>query len=194
MSRIDARLKSGNVRQVRGHWVLQLRPASNEISLEFPDGDIFANLDNHHSSALKGIIRAASTELEALVDVITLRETIEKATKASDATLRVNINIYGPRSSRDTVGCRLSANKVYLQHPDHPRPGAVYDNPHFLTIPGVNTSTNEEEGDNKTASCSDKDQSDQFQHAIANVYASLKRSSHLKGVEGDNRLKTALLQ
>src|SRR5690242_5205513 len=104
MSQVDVKLNSGNIPQVDGHCVFGIKRSLAQLSVTFPDGGEFGLLNVHTSKALDSLIDLPSVQLEALADMITLRETIDRATKASDATLRVNINMYGPRETRKDVG------------------------------------------------------------------------------------------
>lgn len=199
MSQIEEKIKSTSNHKAAGHYVFDVRKSStekSEIYLVFPDGTEFALLNTHTTKVLADVIDLPSIQLEAYANLTTLYETIGRATKASDATLRVNINLYGSQETRKDVGRQLSSGKIYLQHPDQRRPGSIYDNPHFLGLPGMQV----EEVDSKqqhfvenVLQGNDSNEPGQFQKAVSDVYASLKRSSHLKRVDGDTRLRTTLL-
>jgi hypothetical protein len=144
---------------------------------------------------LEDLVERPSVQFEALTHIMTLRETIGRAEKAGDAVARVDINVYGSPEASRSIGRHLSANKVYLQRPDQQRPGSVYDNPHVLKFPEMQVSSinYKPEGTGDSASRSDIDNNSHFRKAISDVYASLKRGSRLKRLEGDNRLRTCLL-
>jgi hypothetical protein len=194
MLSIDEKLKTGaNVRSTPNQN-LKLRKDPDQIALTFPDGTDFGILNTHAGKALEGIFERSHVEFDAYVDKITLRETLGRAIKAADATARININIYGPKEYGLTIGRHLSRGKIFLQRPDRPKAGIIYDNPHVLTFPDITISDFEyqqaERSDGATASSS----TENFQKAISNVYASLKRGTGLNVIEGDRRLKTPLLQ
>jgi SWI/SNF-related matrix-associated actin-dependent regulator of chromatin subfamily A3 len=194
MSQIAIKLNSGHTPQFAGHYVFGIGRSSNEVFLKFPDGTEFAALNNHMTKVVGSIIDLPCVQLEAVANLATLRETIARATKASDATLRVNINVYGSRETRNDVACHLSAGKIYLQHPDQQRPGSTYDNPHLLELPGMRIQAT----DFKLPQIGSEsvllgDDAKVFGQAVSDVYASLKRGSHLKRLVGDSRLRTSLL-
>jgi SWI/SNF-related matrix-associated actin-dependent regulator of chromatin subfamily A3 len=190
MSQIDVKIKSANLIHAAGHSILGIERSPTEVLLKFPDGSEFVHLNTHTAKVLEGVIDLPSVQLDALVNLTTLRETICRATKASDATLRVNVNLYGSREARENVGDHLSAGKIYLQHPDQQRPGSTYDNPHVLALPGIQVESVDFKPQQNVLRGNG---ADQFRKALSDVYASLKRGSHLKRLAGDERLRTSLL-
>ncbi|KAG4441877.1 hypothetical protein IFR05_002618 [Cadophora sp. M221] len=149
-------------------------------------------------SSTLDILKALKTDspyiqLDALGSMLPIRETLGRATKASDATVRVDINVYGPLSTLKSIGKLLSDSKVFLQRPDRPRPGTQYHNPHLLRFAGMEALTLEQQSlTNRGSGPVVKDHT-LFQKTITNVYASLTRGAHLDRVDGDRRLKTQLL-
>lgn len=193
MSQIEAKLISGNMFQVPGQCVFRMERSSAQICLTFPDGTKFAFLNSHAAKVLGNVIDLPSVQLEALVYLSLLRETIGGATKSSDATLRVNINAYGSNETRKDVGRHLAAGKMYLQHPDQQRPGSVYDNPHVLAFPGMQVPSVDFKLLEIDETLLQPTDADQFQKTVSDVYVSLKRSSRLKPLVGDARVRTSLL-
>jgi SWI/SNF-related matrix-associated actin-dependent regulator of chromatin subfamily A3 len=193
MSEVHTKLNSEIMSQAAAHWSFGITKDTSQLYLIFRDGTRLGLLNAHTAKALDSITNLPSVQLDALVDLVALRETMCRATKASDATIRVNINVYGTREARKEVGDQLSRGKVYLQHPDQKRGASIYDNPHVLQLPGMNTSNQNLKPDGVVESASKADKAEQFKSAVSNVYASLKRSSHLKRMAGDNRLRTPLL-
>lgn len=193
MSEAESRLNSETMSQAVGQWSFGITKDNSQLYLMFLGGTQFGQLNERITKALDSIIDLPSVQLEALVDLVALRETMCRAIKASDATIRVNINVYGTREARKEVGDRLSRSKIYLQHPDQIRGASIYDNPHVLQLPGMEASSQSLKPDGVVESASKADKAEQFKSAVSNVYASLKRSSHLKRMEGDNRLRTPLL-
>jgi SWI/SNF-related matrix-associated actin-dependent regulator of chromatin subfamily A3 len=193
MSEVQSKLNSEITSQPAGHWSFGITKDTSQLYLIFRDGTQLGLLNAHTTEALDSIIDLPSVQLEALVDLVALRETMCRAIRASDATIRVNINVYGTRGARKEVGNRLSRGKVYLQHPDQKRGASIYDNPHVLQLPGMKTSSQDLKPDEVVESTSKAEKAEQFKNAVSNVYASLKRSSHLKRMAGDNRLRTPLL-
>jgi SWI/SNF-related matrix-associated actin-dependent regulator of chromatin subfamily A3 len=128
-----------------------------------------------------------------LVDLVNLRDVLNTAKTAKDTIFRVNINVYGSRNVQKEVGEHLSESKAFLQHPDHPRAGITYDNPHVLALPDIllpKTLAHVKDVHEPTLKSGPQDN---FQEAVAHVLKSLKRSSHLQSLDGDQRLKTILL-
>jgi SWI/SNF-related matrix-associated actin-dependent regulator of chromatin subfamily A3 len=195
MSQVDRKLTTGNESQNASHYVFKIRKSGAQLLLAFPDSSEFGLLNTHTSQALEDLVEHPSIQFEALAQIVTLRETIGRVAKASEAIARVNINVYGSPDDSKHVGRHLSTKKVYLQRPDQLRPGSVYDNPHFLRVPGIQESTiyHKLEERSTGASRSGIDDIERFQKTVSDVYASLKRGSGLKRLEGDNRLKTRLL-
>ena len=193
MSQINVKVNSGNIYQVSGQCIFGVKKSTTQVVLTFTDGSEFAHLNTHMAKVLGGVIDLPSVQLEALANLNTLRETIGKATKASDAIVRVNINLYGSKETRKDVGQCLSAGKIYLQHPDQRRTTSAYDNPHVLVLPGMQNQIVDIIPQEEAEDMLRGDDADQFRKAISDVYGSLKRSSHLKRVVGDDRLRTSLL-
>src|SRR5277367_2475864 len=137
MSEVQSKLNSEIMSQAAGHWSFGITKDTSQLYLIFRDGTRLGLLNAHTTKALDSITDLPSVQLEALVDLVALRETMCRAIKASDATIRVNINVYGAREARKEVGDRLSKSKIYLQHPDQKRGASIYDNPHVLQLPGM---------------------------------------------------------
>lgn len=194
MSQINTKLHADNIPKNAGNYIFEIERTSDQVYLAFPDGAEFAFLSTRIAKVLDGLLSLPSIHLEALVDLTTLHDIISKATKASDALLRVNINVYGSKESHKEVGGRLSAGRIYLQDPDHQRPGSIYENPHVLAFPGLQLKHVDLSPNEIGESASHGDNALQFQKAVSNVYATLKRSSHLTRMMGDTRLRTPLLQ
>jgi SWI/SNF-related matrix-associated actin-dependent regulator of chromatin subfamily A3 len=193
MSGIDAMLNASNQSQAAGTYTFRIEKSSAQLFLTFPDGTEFGVLNNHIAKALEDIVEQPSVQFDALAHILTLRETIGRATKASDAVVRVNINVYGPKEAGKDVGRHLSAKKVYLQRPDQQRPGSIYDNPHVLKLPDMQMPRIDYNSKGTNDSSLRSDNFEHFRKTISDVYGSLKRGSKLKRVEGDNRLRTPLL-
>jgi SWI/SNF-related matrix-associated actin-dependent regulator of chromatin subfamily A3 len=193
MSGIDAMLNTSNQSQAAGMYTFRIEKSSAQLFLTFPDGTKFGILNNHIAKALEDIVEQPSVQFDALAHILTLRETIGRATKAIDAVVRVNINVYGPKEVGEDVGRHLSAKKVYLQRPDQQRPGSIYDNPHVLKFPDMQIPSIDYHSEGANESSLRSDNVEHFRKTISDVYGSLKRGSKLKRVEGDNRLRTLLL-
>lgn len=191
---LDKRLVAGVASPVTGHLQLQLRKMESQFVIMFPDGHLLGVVNAQLEKALGNIEeQRLQLEFEVFVPTRNTREIIGKAERGQEAIVRVQINIYGPRASADSVGQELSQNKVYLQRPDYVREGADYDNPHVLKFPDdcepvsiANVSV-EEPTVGKPAA-------ESFQKIISNIYSSLTRNENLVGLEGHERLRTSLLE
>ncbi|KAL5330617.1 hypothetical protein ACEPPN_000136 [Leptodophora sp. 'Broadleaf-Isolate-01'] len=190
---IDSKLKEASQLEAHDRYLFEIQKSIKDLYLHFKDGTVFALLNNHTSTGLSQVIDSPYIQLDALGSLLAIRETLGRATKASDATVRVDINVYGPLSSLKYVGKLLSDSKVFLQRPDRPRPGIQYHNPHLLRFAGMEALSLEQQNlTNRDSGPVVKDHA-LFQKTITNVYASLTRGAHLDRVDGDRRLKTKLL-
>jgi hypothetical protein len=194
MSQVQLKINSRDRLHLTNNIVFGIAKSSTNLVLIFSDGTEFALLNTLTAEALDCVMDLPSVQLEALVDLASLRDTLHRVTKASEATIRVNINVYGPTATRKDVGRVLSAGKVYLQHPDHKRSESKYDNPHVIAFLGIKAP-----GPDLGLKTTSKDvvlgdRPENFQKAVSNVYSSLKRSSHLERLEGDTRIITPLLK
>jgi len=195
MLEVDTKLKKdGQSRGSNGQHIFGVRKDADKVTVAFADGSEFGILNEHASKALGKLVDESKVDLDCLAPTLTLREKIEKASKAKDAIVRVDINVYGARSARKDVGRYLSDNKLYLQRPDQLRPGLEYDNPHILHFSDMATETFEFApepclNDNPTTKSTEA-----FRQTISDVYSSLKRGNRLNCMEGDDRVKTELLQ
>lgn len=181
------------------YGVFGVRMRTNHIIVTLSDGSDFGQLNKHTSEALLELLATPELEFEATANIRDIRHTIGKAQKASDAVVRVNINVCGPRALGPKVGADLSKNKVWLQHPENPR--HPYDNPHVIVFPGIDETTIVQasrevvETSHHSHETSKPDSAEQFHKTVAQVYGSLKRGKEedLARMEGDERLKTQLL-
>jgi hypothetical protein len=192
MSHLDSKLHSPDARRNDNSYIFTVGRTATHLALFFVDRTEFGILNAQISKALLQVLALPSIEIDVFADVLTVGDTIRRAQKASEATIRVNMNIYGSPDVRHSLETILSQHKIWLQHPEHRRTESTYDNPHVITFPGVVLSdatvikpTSEEEVV--------LDEPQRFQQAISEVYASLKRDSHLKSVEADPGLRTPLL-
>src|SRR5436853_6320276 len=97
MSEVESKLNSETMSRAAGQWSFGITKDTSQLYLIFPDGTQLGLLNAHITEALESIIGLPSVRLEALVDLVALRETMCRAIRASDATIRVNINVYGTR-------------------------------------------------------------------------------------------------
>lgn len=193
MAELDKKLGMSTTSPVQGHTLLQITKAESQHVLTFGDGTILGEVNVALEKALCNIAEQQfALEFEVFAPVRAIRETISRATKEKDAIVRVQINVYGPRTISQSIGRELSQQKIYLQRPDYIREGADYDNPHLLKLvthtPSLPTALALAE--EKTA---EKAADETLKSTIADIYSSLTRGKNLQGLEGDARLKTSLL-
>ncbi|KAE9374274.1 hypothetical protein N431DRAFT_213326 [Stipitochalara longipes BDJ] len=192
---IELEMKLQNYDRRNNHWItFNLRKKEDQVALYFPDGTEFSVLNNHVGKALVDLVDQPALQLEALGSPQGAIDTIGRVTKANDAVVRVNINIYGPRNSCTEVGRHLTSQKLYLQRPDKVRPGTTYENPHYLAFADMQISNVQNQfdvGTNRAPRLDDD--AEKFKETISNVYSSLTRGDNLNQVEGDRRLTTTLL-
>ncbi|KAG0649190.1 ATP-dependent helicase GTA, partial [Hyphodiscus hymeniophilus] len=193
MLEIDAKLIEDLESRSEDSCTFSIPPSSTEVVLCFPNGMEFGVLNTHASKALRSLVQRPSLQLEAIADITTIRETIGRVTKATDAVVRVNINVYGLRESCQEVGRYLSSQKLYLQRPDKMRTGSAYENPQVLSFADMQISSYENQFDVRANKAPKLDDAAKFSESISNVYLSLTRSANLSKIQGDRRLKRTLL-
>ena len=173
---------------------MKLSKSGSQYHVAFLDDVVFGEANAQLEKALTNLDeQQLHLDFEVFVPVRATRETITRATREQEAVVRVQMNVYGLRIWSESVGQELSQNKIYLQRPDHIRGGTVYDNPHVLKFADSQETvaftavTADEPTDIKPADTS-------FRKVINDVYSSLTRNERLKGLEGHERLRTALLE
>jgi SWI/SNF-related matrix-associated actin-dependent regulator of chromatin subfamily A3 len=194
MSRLHHKLKADDIQRVGARAVLCIHQSGRlQVSLIFPDKTDFAQLNNHHARVFDEILQIPSIEMEAFVDLVTFKQTIEKASKANEATMRVNMNVYGRREEVEAIGKLLSNEKIFLQDPDHPRAGLDYINPHLFDAPEAGCIPGQDVISTRVSESQAEDSKSSFHEAVNDIYASLKRGTDLELIGGDARLRTELL-
>jgi SWI/SNF-related matrix-associated actin-dependent regulator of chromatin subfamily A3 len=194
MAELDKRLSVVPASPIQGHTLMQVVKPDAQFLIAFDDGAILGEVNASLEQVLNDIVEQQYLlHFEVFAPVRAIRETISRATKEKDAVVRVQINIYGPRKIAHEIGRELSKAKLYLQRPDYVREGIDYDNPHMLKLEGDQdqlpvTSINEQE------IVAEKTTDDIMKETIADVFSSLTRDKNLQGLEGDERLKTRLLE
>lgn len=193
MLEIDEKLKETFELQSEDSCSFSIRKSSAEIVLYFLNGTEFGVLNTHASIALESLLQQSSLQFEAIASIQTIRETIGRVSKATNAVVRVNINIYGPRESCQEVGRHLSGQKIYLQRPDKLRVGSTYQNPHVLSFADMQISSHENQFDVWSNKATGLHDAEKFKETVSNVYSSLTRGANLSKIKGDRRLKRTLL-
>jgi SWI/SNF-related matrix-associated actin-dependent regulator of chromatin subfamily A3 len=193
MADLDKKLTSSSVSPIHGHILMQVTKPEAQYLIAFSDGAVLGEVNASLEQALNNIAEQQySLEFEVFAPVRAIRETISRATKEKDAIVRVQISIYGPRKIAQEIGRELSQMKIYLQRPDYVREGADYDNPHVLKLVHHDSSV-PEVVTNPEETPFEKVADETLKKTISDVYSSLTRDKNLRGIEGDERLKTSLL-
>jgi len=198
---VTATLNSQRNSRVPGYYVLGLKnivkekPQQITTFLTSADGSQIATLNSHLANALRRLIDYPNLQFEATAHIQTTHEIIKRATKANDAIVRVNIYIYGPQHLWEEAGNSLSAEKVFLQRPDHMKTESRYDNPHFIKFPNmdmlqISHHLQELKPDGEAV----KKDVEHFRKAVSKVYSSLTRGKDLQQIEGDQHIKSTLLE
>lgn len=193
MLQIDTKLKEELGIRAEDSCTFSLQKPLSEVVLCFLDGTEFGVLNMHASKALENLVDHSSLQFDAIGTIQTIRETIGRVTKATDAVVRVNINVYGPKESCREIGRHLSSQKLYLQRPDKLRTGSTYENPHVLSFSDMQISDYENQLDVGSNRAPKLHEPEKFKETISQVYSSLTRGSKLSKIEGDRRLKRTLL-
>ncbi|KAH6873890.1 SNF2 family N-terminal domain-containing protein [Thelonectria olida] len=110
--------------------------------LESSHGIELALLDVSSSTKLVALQGIPFVRSEAVVDASTVSKRRIKSKRRREP-LHLSINIFGPMSSADDVGTRLSKVSAFLQHPKTVPQGVEYHNPQFLIFPEDDTNMND---------------------------------------------------
>ncbi|KAJ9616537.1 hypothetical protein H2200_000256 [Cladophialophora chaetospira] len=192
MSALDTKLRSPDILRKANSFLLTIKRSAAHLGVYFPNGGEFAILNTQISKVLVEVLELSFIDFEVLADVLNVRETVRTAKKANEATVHVNINIYGPPEIRDKLAERFSKHKTWLQHPEHQRTDTFYDNPHLVTYPDISLPEADKTDVAAPGDSLVTNKQQKFQEAISEVYGSLKRDSRLKTIEGDARLTKLL--
>ncbi|KLO90158.1 related to promoter binding protein RUSH-1alpha [Fusarium fujikuroi] len=166
--------------------------------LKSPDGSIFAQINELACKGIAESQKVASIESIAFVDTKLLQHVFSRAKEPSEATLKVEVNLYGSVNDAGLVGATLCSQKMFLQDPEHGAENIEYWNPHVIRFPGVEepTSSSTDHGFQSTKFKSSQalvDGVNDHNHVILSIYQSLVRSRDLDTRRTGNMVRTALL-
>jgi hypothetical protein len=106
--------------------------------LKLRDGEIFGCLGSRFSRSIKRLKAFPCIDLDCLVLSSGLDAARSKWKKSGRPTeLLVNLNVYGHNHSAQVVGDTLADMRLFLQVPLYDGRSAVYDNPQYLKLPGI---------------------------------------------------------
>jgi hypothetical protein len=193
MLAIDERLKIGESAYQR----FTPTEYQKQVMLCFPEDEKhFGYLCSATGHALLPLLTRHRVDIEPLALKCELRDIIHRASKSTDARVKVDINIYGTRTDSSTIGNILSEGKLWLQRSSHGRSGTEYENPHFLSITIEDGTTgvlnpeiivNNEQPKKKT-------REDQLRKMVEEVYKTVENNRELEMVEGGDRVTRQLLR
>lgn len=115
----------------------KLEKRENHVILRFSDtGEDFGQVRSNVAATLSSLLgnQSSNVEFEPVASISELMDIIGRANRPSDAIVKVDINVYGLRSTSMKIGDDLSSGKLWLQKPGHMRCEVIYDNPHFLRL------------------------------------------------------------
>jgi hypothetical protein len=193
MLQLDHRLQRTDASYGFGFTGFKVRPGKQDFTLHFVDGTHFGSTNTQFSNGLEGICPMFPIRMEAIANTANVRDRITRAKKISDAIIRVDVNVFGPRKDTAAVGKMLSDAKLWLQKPDFLK-NVAYENPQFLKLEGFEY----QEAEQKPLEASSQTRlvrgDDKFKEMVEDVFNKLTRSDQLQRVEKDQRVKTELLQ
>ena len=163
-------------------------------------GDV-AVLNEQTGQTLKALQESCSVSYEAYSSLNQWNKLGQSTKKVGkDLYVLLDINVYGFKNARTAVGQYLSSKQTYLQHPSYQDESTLYDNPHFLQIPGImpdketlDTRALEDEVVKEDGEKSRVSTQIKIDETVTAVFESLTRLNCLKGVEADSRVRTTLL-
>ncbi|KAH0491045.1 hypothetical protein TgHK011_002491 [Trichoderma gracile] len=194
MQTIHSRLNASEA--VYGRFSIQTR--DNHVVLRFHDADKdFGYLRSAVGSTLSPLLAKRGLEFEPVALVSELLRVIGHASKASDAIVKIDINIYGPPSAGTEIGDALSEGKLWLQKSGHMRGGIVYDNPHFLRIKTNGIQPQPTEPVRRLASAgltNRRNREERLRKLVEEVYSSLNRNRQVDAADAGDRVAQKLLR
>ncbi|ETS83908.1 hypothetical protein PFICI_05784 [Pestalotiopsis fici W106-1] len=193
MALLDEKLKPTQT-TTRNHR-FKLKDSGDHIQLNFSDGTELGILRTNLLKGLSSLLGLPQLHFEAVADTGVIRDTIGRVTKASDALVRVNINIYGPPDQADHIGSQLSEHKLWLQKPEQPIAHVVYKNPHILEFEDLDLSSIDqtinpvESGSRPVPRTAEE----HLRRTMDEVYSSTRRQNELTRRAVSGRITTSML-
>ena len=171
----------------------------NYFMLKFPDGSLFAQLNEALATGLGSLENLTSVEIIAYAATKSIQHILSRAKTPGAAKLKADVNVYGAIDDANAVGDRLSLAKVFLQDPEHGIENVEYLNPHLIQFPGFeppSTTTAHHDLGGLDSLIQPKDvqqEQESFNYTLSTIYQFLRRSRNLQGIRGSAHLLTALL-
>jgi SWI/SNF-related matrix-associated actin-dependent regulator of chromatin subfamily A3 len=126
-----------------------------------------------------------------------LKDDIGHAYNSATSVIKVDIDVYGPRSLASAVGDDLSDGKLWLQRPRHEQDDKSYENPHVFTIKigGVRLDPVQIVQQRRQADFAKREQrEDQLKKMVDEVYKRVNESRNLEMVEDVEGVSRDLLR
>ncbi|KAF6828597.1 DNA repair and recombination protein rad5c [Colletotrichum musicola] len=200
MGVIDTKLRESHHAAVHSkktqYQRFSLLDQQEHVLLAFRDGNNteFGYLRSGPRKTLSPLLGRHLIEFEPIAPTVTLRETIARAKKPAEAMVKVDINIYGPRSQAQYVGDKLTEGKLWLQRPTHPRKDVEHENPHLLKLEGLEALTVTDVREvNSGGPAKRQPREENLRRMMLEVYDSMKNPQNRERVDGDKGLSNNLL-
>lgn len=173
-------------------------PHSDYYMLKFADGGLFAQVCELASRGFKALKDCSSVEIQATVDMKTIKDVLVRAKRPGEATSSASITIYGSRDEGLAVGNILSSSKMFLQDPAESSETVEYFNPQEARFPGMEEPIPTVLDRSRKALKSSKHhenelESEKLSQAIEKIYRSLTRFRIQTQQKGSVRVLTNLL-
>lgn len=165
--------------------------------LKFSEDYLFAQVSELASQGLAALQDLSSVEIMAFVETKRIQHVFDRAKKPAEATLKVEVNVYGSMDDARIVGDKLCSAKMYLQDPDHGTQDIEYCNPHVIQFPGIEEPVSNTEHrfsrELSKTSKSLREERETFDQTISTIYQSLTRFRNLERMHGGAHIVTPLL-
>ncbi|RSL99878.1 hypothetical protein CDV31_012012 [Fusarium ambrosium] len=197
MPAVNERLKGPSQSRYQRFTLKEQKDHREHAFLLFSDDELtFGHLRSGTGKALLPLMQLPNVKFEPVGETAKLLDVIDKANKPGDAIVKVNIDVYGPRSSSSTVGKDLSQAKLWLQKSDTMAEGYEYDNPHFLRIDIDRSEDMPVQAVQQVVSNSatrKQTREEQLRKMVEEVYKTVGSNRDVDRVEGGDRVTRELL-
>ena len=195
----------GNMQDLQAKIVPSLTHQSFEVSkhsdyfmLKFSDGELFAQISELACRGLAELQELPSVEIVAFAETKRIQHVFARTKKPGEATLKVEVNVYGSADDTKIVGDKLCSVKMFLQDPDHGTQNIEYCNPHVIQFPGIEepVPTNTDKPfarDPHKSSKAVMEERENFDQTVSAIYHSLTRSRSLERMQAGTKIRTPLL-
>ncbi|OAQ70971.2 helicase [Pochonia chlamydosporia 170] len=193
MQQVNSTLRSMNSQ----YTYFTLYEEKDNVILRFKDEPMdFGYLRTGVCAALAPLLSKSYVTLEPLAPRGSLMDVIGRANKSAEAMVKVDINVYGCQEAMEEVGNALSKSKMWLQTPDHSRPGFPLHNPHFLPVKFQGTQVEENQAPSHAIADGTRTRrrEDLLREMVQDVYKAVDKNRHLERVDGGDRVTQTLLK